>query len=241
MTCRREIAALTSENYSLERQIFAYQKSISMANNTGNMARLSISGTPNMVSPSKPTSTIGFASSPGSYRTLNHLGNENNYYNSESPLVSASSEAYYERDNGVTEMQQSPSQQAQQQQPAQSYHQTAYFASNFPNSGSSSNSARQSFSGPASPHHHQYHHATQQYQPQPTQQQYHHQLPAIPNQLSYSSSGYRLNSPGATSPMQMYHHMHPGAPDEESGKANGSNSALEDDYNPFAGRYKLKV
>jgi hypothetical protein len=30
---RREISALTSENYSLERQLFSYQKSISVANN----------------------------------------------------------------------------------------------------------------------------------------------------------------------------------------------------------------
>lgn len=66
---RREIAALTKENYSLERQIFAYQRSISMANNQinvqNNMSRLSIS------SPSKPnppcnSNLIGYGNNSGS-------------------------------------------------------------------------------------------------------------------------------------------------------------------------------
>ncbi|KAH9407552.1 hypothetical protein TYRP_012374 [Tyrophagus putrescentiae] len=255
---RREIQALTSENYSLERQIFAYQKSISMANNIGNMARLSIS------SPSKPAPSIGFGSSPGSYRTLNHLGTEGNYYNSD-----VSSEGYYERDNaqdmGAVDIQQQQQQlsspQQTQQSPvvnaAQSYHQQTahYFAANFPNTGGSGpSSARQSFSGPASPHHqsHPYHHSSQQYvnqaqqPPQQQQQQYHHhQLPAIPNKLTYSTSGYMLSSPGATSPMAaMYHqqqqqqqHLDDGT-DQNGGNGNGS---VADDYNPFAGQYRLKV
>ena len=255
---RREIQALTSENYSLERQIFAYQKSISMANNIGNMARLSIS------SPSKPAPSIGFGSSPGSYRTLNHLGTEGNYYNSD-----VSSEGYYERDNaqdmGAVDIQQQQQQlsspQQTQQSPvvnaAQSYHQQTahYFAANFPNTGGSGpSSARQSFSGPASPHHqsHPYHHSSQQYvnqaqqPPQQQQQQYHHhQLPAIPNKLTYSTSGYMLSSPGATSPMAaMYHqqqqqqqHIDDGT-DQNGGNGNGS---VADDYNPFAGQYRLKV
>ncbi|XP_075585063.1 uncharacterized protein LOC124494413 isoform X3 [Dermatophagoides farinae] len=106
---RREIAALTKENYSLERQIFAYQRSISMANNQinvqNNMSRLSIS------SPSKPnppcnSNLIGYGTGSGgasctgsgaggagtggtntpsssSYRGSSQLDNANNsgYYN----------------------------------------------------------------------------------------------------------------------------------------------------------------
>lgn len=220
------------------------------------MARLSIS------SPSKPAPSIGFGSSPGSYRNLNHLGTESsgNYYNND-----VSSEGYYEQDNrqemvGSGDMLHQPQmqspQQTQQQSPvvnaAQSYHQQTahYFAANFPNTASSGpSSARQSFSGPASPHHqpHPYHHSSQQYvnqaqqQPgqQPQQQYHHHQLPVIPNKLSYSSSGYMLNSPGATSPMYHQPQHQQQLIDDGSDQNGGSSNA--DDYNPFAGQYRLKV
>jgi len=209
-----------------------------MANNI-NMARLSIS------SPSKPTPSVGFGSSPGSYRTLNHLGTESNYYSNE---VVSSNEGFYERegpnmsDIGGCDLQQSPQQTQQPQSQQASFHQTQYFGGNFNNSSSGPSSARQSFSGPASPHHQsmQYHHSGAQY----SQQYHHHQLPPIPNKLTYSSSGYLLNSPGASSPMQMYHHMHPSGPnEEENGDANNANASANpaEEYAAFSARYKLKV
>ena len=248
---RREISALTNENYSLERQLFAYQKSISVANN---IARMSIS------SPSKPTPSIGFGSSPGSYRALNQLGAENSYYGND--VISSRDDDYYDRDgSNMAEIagSESPQQQPHQAPPQHSQQQAQYqqyYGSNYNNGGSGANSARQSLSGPASPHHQSYLHLNQpsvnyqQQQPQPQQQYQFHQLPLIPNKLSYSNSGYRLNSPGATSPLHQYHHMHPGGgltedvenseQNEAGGRLSGIGSSA-DDYNTFNARYKLKV
>lgn len=250
---RREISALTSENYSLERQIFAYQKSISVANN---IARMSIS------SPSKPNPTIGFSSSPGSYRALNHLGTETSYYNND---VVPSSDPYYERDgSSVPEISQhdSPQQVQQAASATSAYLPTQYYVGSTFGNSSGPSSARQSFSGPASPHHQptsSYLQQSQQQQSQPQQQaqhsqsyqsspyhqHHHHQLPTIPpNKLSYSSSGYMLNNPGATSPMQMYHHgMHANASngDEVVDSSDGSIVGNTTDEYSFAARYKLKA
>lgn len=215
-----------------------------MANN---IARLSIS------SPSKPNPSIGFGQAPYLHRgSHGHLPEPSNYYSSEAGnLTAASSDTsgYYDGGGLVgreanlsgasSPMQPQAPPMRDPQSSGQSYTQQ-YFTTNFPNlnnGGSGSSSARQSFSGPASPHHHshpQYH----QHNQSPAsdagpsyQSGYHrHQLPVIPtHKIPYSSSGYRLHSPNSNpNIVQMYE-------DESSGA--GGSSAAED----YAYRYKLKV
>lgn len=220
-----------------------------MANN---IARLSIS------SPSKPNPNINFNTPSPNYRSHGHLTDTASYYNSDS----VNSDGYFEspvvrRNSNIPDMttgelagspmQPQPPQMKSQSQP-QSYHHSQYFITNYSNSnnGSGTNSARHSFSGPASPHHqpHQYHHAQQQQQPQqqPYQAYHHHQLPVIPtNKIPYSSSGYMLNSPsGNVNPIPMYHHI-PDPNEEDNDDNTGSSGNVADNYANYSSRYKLTV
>lgn len=219
---RREIAALTSENDSLERQIFAYQRSISLANNqmnvaTNNMARLNI-----VLSPSKPTppnnlmgfsnsntpatGTIGTApgtpSNPTAYRTQLDSSPYYNTANDDSLQTNTVNETAtaYGTERSATPVPSSPMQPHLSAGSiaaaiAQQQQLSNYLSTNLEGTGGPI-STRHSFSGPTTPAHHQYHHHHHQTAQQPLHHhhQSHHGISGTYTPQSYHLHHHQLPS-----------------------------------------------
>lgn len=258
---------LTSENNSLERQIFAYQRSMSVTNN---IARLSLATTPSRLTPQQQqqqqqsqqqqsltaSPVAGYRHSIAIPETT--IKTTSGYYGDTNSDIPGS---YYDQ----REVQSSPQQQQSSNQYLQSQQQ--YYATfAMANNGSLSNpgSTRQSLSGPASPHHQPNMYMHQQHQTvanSPYSSNTY--LSSSPYQLNpqepmtytmrNSSSAYRLaSSPITPNPMVgavMYGTSSASSASagdnggEDVGNENGRNASGQnvEDYSPYAGRYQLKA